>query len=213
MPGGGVVVRRQFATPSGSPGPLPKASTYVPSWHGCDKRAETQHPKTSLKTIHDWLQGELMASTTPEIIVKDHGSGEIADFIVVWKDQGRRSVWFYHCKGMKGTSPSDRVAEAYEVLGQAIRSASWVATKKLVEELYDRTDAAGRGSQLVKGTRTFVKSLANNFRSNEWDYRVVVVQPGFKCSSILFSGKVQALVTSAYEWITNAGANFVIWGS
>lgn len=213
MPGGGVVVRREFAMPSGSPGPLPKESTHVPSWQGCDRKAETEKPKPGSKTIHDWLEEKLTASTTSEVIVKDHGSGEIADFIVVSKDQQRRSVWFYHCKGMKGARPSDRVTEAYEVLGQAIRSASWVATKKLLEELYGRTNSAGRGSRLVKGNRTFIKSLADNFRSNEWDYYVVVVQPGFKCSSILSSGKVQGLVTSAYEWITNAGATFVIWGS
>jgi hypothetical protein len=39
------------------------------------------------------------------------------------------------------------------------------------------------------------------------------VQPGFKVSSILKSSKVQGLVTSAYEWITNAGASLVLWGS
>jgi hypothetical protein len=76
-----------------------------------------------------------------------------------------------------------------------------------------RTAAGGRASQLVKGNRKFIKSLADNFRSNEWQYYVVTVQPGFKCASILSSGKIQGLVSSAYEWITNAGATFVIWGS
>jgi hypothetical protein len=213
MPGGGVIVRREFAMPSSSPGPLPQESTRVPRWQGCDKTAETSKPKRGLKTIHDWLEGTLKAEASAEVVVKDHGSGEIADFIVLSRDRSQRSIWLYHCKGMKGASASDRVSDAYEVLGQAVRSASWIASKKLLEELHSRTNASGRGSQLVKGSRTFIKSLAENFRSNEWQYYVVVVQPGFKCASILSSGKIQGLVTSAYEWITNAGATLVIWGS
>jgi hypothetical protein len=213
MPGGGVVVRREFAMPSGSPGPLPKESARVLAWQGCDKGAETTNPKTGHKTIHDWLEEKLKAEASAEVIVKDHGSGEIADFIVLSKDKSQRSIWLYHCKGMTGTSPSDRVGDAYEVLGQAVRSVSWVASRKLLEELHDRTKADGRASELVKGSRPFIKSLVDSFRSNEWHYYVVVVQPGFKCMSILSSGKVQGLVTSAYEWITNAGAGFVIWGS
>ena len=54
-----------------------------------------------------------------DIIIYDHGSGELADFITI-KNDSEINIELYHVKASKNSVPTgNRVDEVYEVSGQA----------------------------------------------------------------------------------------------
>jgi len=215
MPRGGVITNQQLWVPMRRAGRLPRECLVSVDWDalGCDTRVETGKPEVGKKNIHDWLEEELKRPKYKNaIIIKDHGTGEIADFITIRSRSKKRLITFYHCKAMKSVAPGDNVKDAYEVLGQACRNGGWILSQRLMKELCNRTQNS-RKSSILKGDFIQLKWFADGFKSNEWKYSVVVVQPGFDCKKIAASPKVCPLFVSVYEWLSARNAELFVWGS
>jgi len=162
------------------------------------------------KNVHDWIEEKLLREVHNDaIIVKDHGPGEIADFVII--EPKKFLISFLHCKGTRGGTPGDRVKDAYEVLGQACRTSQRI-TKDLLNDLTTQTKPP-RSSPYIRGDSTILERLAIKIGSNKWKYRAVVVQPGFRCGDVARSKKINALLVATYEWLSNASVDFRVWGS
>jgi len=211
MPNRSVVTQNELWTPSEMPGPLPAKALQAIDWSGCDISAETSAPRQGMKNILDWVEEKLKKETSIyAIIIKDHRSGEIADFVVL--EPQTRQITFYHCKGTKGATPSNRVTDAYEVLGQACRNCIWISSPRLMPMLREHV-LPPRQSPIIKGSTSELETMVGNFQSNSWTYEVVIVQPGFKCDMLKSSRKIYACIVSTYEALKAAEADLTVWGS
>lgn len=133
-------------------------------------------------TIQDATAQKILSSDA-EIVIYDHRSGEIADFISVSGVSGGGAllVNLYHCKGSGGGAPGNRVSDLYEVSGQVAKCVMWLTTpKQFLEKVKDRIQS---GSRLLRGT---VASLerAIGHEGRQVSYRVWLVQPGFSASDL-----------------------------
>jgi hypothetical protein len=104
MPKGGSISQHQLWKPPGAPSLIP-AETWDPiSWAGCKITNETKPGKKGALSIQQFVERRLMASKPAgSILIRDHGSGEMADFILL--DPTARSASFYHCKGSASKKP------------------------------------------------------------------------------------------------------------
>jgi superfamily II DNA or RNA helicase len=154
--------------------------------------------------IHDWL-GSYLTNSVSEIVVYDHRAGECADYIAIGLDTDQRiAIDFYHCKASGGPRPGDRVADAYEVCGQAIKSAKFRNRRQLVKHLRDRL--AG-GSRLVKGNTDVLLDLLGGDPRYELPLRVHMVQPGI--SQERLTPKIGGLLAAVNRALVSVGCKSV----
>lgn len=188
-------------------------------WSKCDIYVEFEDVKKNKKplegflTIHDqleeWLKEEAKNSQT--LIIKDHSTGEIADFITL--NFELNLVSFYHCKACTASKkPGARICEL-KALEQALRSINYVSSRSLLKEISQRIDSGTRkNTKLIKGDRETLEKNKDHFRGNEWDYEVVMVSPGLDCSKALKRKGTRTLLASCYEWLASVNARFRVIG-
>jgi len=211
LPNGGSILGDEYWRAPGSLIPIPEDCWKPRDWHGFDIRNETRSVHGGPKSIMQFVEADLLKSTAHDsIVVRDHGSGEIADFIAVEPDQNLIS--FYHCKGSGGDRPSARVADCYEVLGQACRNTHWIRSPRLISQLYLHTQP-DRASPVIKGGAEALRRLADGFQSNAWRYRVVIVQTGLDSAQAQRSPRVKPLFLSLYQILRDCDAALSIWCS
>lgn len=193
-------------------------------WSGCDIHVEFEHhdaadpknsriPEAGKRTVQDqleeWLRVEAKRHT---LIIKDHASGEIADFIEV--EPLGFVVRFYHCKACSPAKGPGARLDELKALEQALRSANHIGTNGLIEELHRRVTSKERpGTRLVKGSPASLKGVADSFRANEWRFEVAIVNPGIKCKKIVKSRNTNTLLVVCQEWLGTANAVLRIIGS
>jgi len=99
-------------------------------WSDTDIECEYQGNIQPRKHIHAKLREELEART-PNVLIYDHGSGEMADFVLVREESESIQVEFYHCKGAGGPNVGNRVGDFYEVCGQSVKSSIYTSLSAL----------------------------------------------------------------------------------
>ncbi len=130
------------------------------------------------RSIHSYIQDRLLASDAP-IILYDHGTGELADFVVFETPAEEVLVSLFHCKASSAPSAGERVEDLYEVCGQAIKSARWIDRRLMIEGLDRR---AARGSVFLRGALDACIGLLNGDR--RISLQIVLVQPGLSKAQI-----------------------------
>lgn len=128
---------------------------------------------TGRDSIRAYLEGALPSEH--DLLIYDHRSGEIADFIGL----NRGPEWgitFYHCKGSTESFASERVSDVYEVAEQVIKSMIWVGRveatgKKILNRLQS-------GSKILLGDLDAVKKFFEDARFESVRFHVAAVQPG-----------------------------------
>lgn len=132
-------------------------------------------------SIHDYLADRLLADVN-KVVFYDHDSGEMADFVVVAELEGETRISMYHCKAFKPrkgqpAKPGARAVDAYEVVGQAIKSVKWFEISRVLEQMETREPRVS-GDRFLKGSIDDMREFARRRRPAAWE--VVVVQPGFQ---------------------------------
>ena len=141
------------------------------------------------RSIHSYMQDRLLRSDA-QVILYDHGTGEIADFVTLETRTDDCLVSLFHCKGSSEPQPGERVADLYEVCGQAIKSARWIDRRLMAEGLHRRN---ARGSAFLRGTyEAFALCLSGDFPLS---LQITLVQPGLsKAQSLTRAGPLLAAV-------------------
>lgn len=93
---------------------------------GTDLTVESQTAKKLTNSIqYRVIQELLTASPAWDVIIDDDGAGEIADVVALRIEGDEIVVLLVHCKFSHGKEPGVRVADVYEVCGQAQKSVRW----------------------------------------------------------------------------------------
>lgn len=156
--------------------------------------------KSAKISIHDHLRVTLCGPDN-EVVIYDHGNGEIADFVTIGKKDGMVVVSLYHGKGSGGKAPGDRVDDVYEVCAQVVKCHIWLDEPRLRGALKDRL--AG-GSTFVKGDQALLNQLLDAGTRNGFRFQVAVVQPGITKSGL--TEKLAHVLAAADDYVRNAGS-------
>ncbi len=178
-----------------------------------DIEREFENARPGTKTIHDFTESEFIAHAS-DVIIYDHRSGEVADYISLAEHDDAVVCTLAHCKGASGKKTSKpkkastRVDDAYEVAGQVVKCLPFSRQPdELRSELVRRI---ATGSKLIRGTVPQLELILTNATKKRFEFRICLVQPGLSASKL--NQSVESVLAAAGEYIlANAGVPPSIW--
>ncbi|MDP3304498.1 MAG: DEAD/DEAH box helicase family protein [Erysipelotrichaceae bacterium] len=216
MPKGYIVEGRTKITPNCSIESLPNGLWVKKDWSKCNITAEAYKPKPNPKKLPvinqtiEFIKVEFDVQS--DVLVLDDGAHEIAD--VIWIQGSKHTIHYIHCKPSNTLKPGCRKGDCDIVFTQAMRSVHWVNSELMFERLNERLSGK---SKIILGHQQLLDDIAKNFRVNEWQYKIVVVQPGFDIAKvsnrIRKNNNIYELAIPTYERIIAGLADFEVWGS
>lgn len=163
-------------------------------------------------SIHAYLERRLEASDA-DIVFYDHGSGEIADFVTIKLSEGDMTIAFYHAKGSSKPHASDRLEDAFEVCGQAIKSSRWVDRGSLLTAVRRRLKRASGESRFIRGDSALLDELLRPSPAvRNSSVEIVIVQPGFSRRK-LNGTKIGSLLAAADDYLRGCNGKIKIMAS
>ena len=163
------------------------------------------------KSIQTSLKEILLSDSTLKYIIYDHGRGEMADYITCHTVGNEIYITLYHVKKKHGNYNND-VNDIYEVVGQAIKSVTWLKNKaSLLAKMISRRKS--NHCKFIKGEYVeFSKELKN--AKYIMRGRIAVVQPAIS-KSISMPDKFKEVLGAAKRHIESSGKvnEFFILGS
>lgn len=169
--------------------PYDRTKFRVWDWTGTDITAESQGPLKTANTIQARVIRELMGQTF-DVIFDDDNPGEAADVVAIRVVGGMANptgveVEFHHCKFSGAATAGHRVADLYELCGQAQKSTGWMTSHERRTDLFthllrrqsSRMDRGGP-TRYERGDEAML--LAIREISHIWpvSLRIVMIQPG-----------------------------------
>ncbi len=171
-----------------------------------------ENEANGINSIQQGVEQELLKIPSLEVIIKDHGSGELADFLTIEETDNTITVQLFHVKASGGPRPTNnRVNDVYEVCSQAVKSMIWLNKRALfLRELERRTK--GKDDKYIRGE---LKDVQSKLRSSKTvRYNIIIVQPGLT-SSIELPEKIAQVLACSEAYLKNSGLveRYIIWGS
>jgi superfamily II DNA or RNA helicase len=187
------------------------------SWEGVDITQESQGPSRQTGTVQNATIARLLAvDPTYDLIFDGDASGEVADVVAI-RRQGRfLDVELYHCKFSSKEAPGARVADLYEICGQAMKAVRWADPRsKFLQRLRrqeENREKAGLQTRFIVGDRPMLDDWLTNRRDLLARFSMTLVQPGYSKAKAAVEhlpilGSVQAYLHQTY----NISLNF--WSS
>ena len=175
-----------------------------------DINCEFENPKNGKITIQKAIF-ELLSSNDNEIIIYDHGTGEIADFITIKENEEAINIELYHIKAMKGIKYNDNLEDIYEVCQQGIKSLVWLKSSSyFLNKILKRQK--NKHCVVCKGNIDKLKIILR--KNKQLNAKIVIVQPAISKNENI-TEKFQEILAAANMYIKNSGraTDFYIWGS
>lgn len=202
--GNSLVADEFFALPDTDIPYFPDDHFEIWNWDGVNIRVESQGTGRRQDSIQAKVINGVATTTGSHIIFDDDGSGEGADVVAFELDGNHVTVRLYHCKFSSADSPGARVADLYEVCGQAQRSIRRCERpQREIDRLLKRESdrkRKGHPSRFVKGNVEHLKELRARRLQLEYRFEIYVVQPGYS-----FTGK-----NSTHSQVLASTESFVI---
>jgi superfamily II DNA or RNA helicase len=168
--------------------PFDKKQLTPIDWTGTDFTIESQ---TEMKLANS-IQYRAIADLKTEpwdIVIDDDGSGEIADVVALRIDQEGLLIRLVHCKFSHGETAGSRVADLYEVCGQAQKSIMW--RRSDLRPFFKTLEARARQKQQRTGVSPFevgdIKKLyqiKDRAIALQRRMEMAIVQPGLSVSKV-----------------------------
>lgn len=183
---------------------FPKKNILVRKWDklGVNIQKESQKLTKEKDSIQYSIIQELKNKNEYTIIFDDDNSGEIADIVAIKEEIDRIKIEFYHCKYSHEKKAGSRVADLYEVCGQAEKSVTW---KQDVIRIMDRMKyresyrmKKNKVSRFELGDIKTLNIIRNKLKVMNAQLEIYIVQPGVDSKNI--TGEMNQLLcgTSAY---------------
>jgi hypothetical protein len=185
-------------------------------WTGIDLTVESQ-TKAKLNNSVQYRALTELKQEQWDIVIDDDGTGEIADIVAMRIDNEGLLVRFVHCKFSHAPKPGSRVADLYEVCGQAQKSIMW--RRSDLGPMFRTLDDRARKKQQREGTSPFevgdVKKLyemRDRAASLRRRVEIVIAQPGL--SRARASTQQLDLLASTQAYLrTTINAPLIVWCS
>jgi hypothetical protein len=153
-------------------------------------------------SVHEFMEARLAASAA-DVVYYDHGSGEVADFLAVTQRDGWVIVELFHCKGAGGGGAADRVDDAYEVCGQAVKSVIHADPALLLHRIEGRWHRCAGACKFVKGNVEEFRRILQAHSRATTQFEIVVVQPGIARDRL--SSKMANLLAATNDHLVRGG--------
>ncbi len=162
-----------------------------------------------LVSIHEFL-ADYLAVSDCSVVIYDHRTGEVADFVAFCETDTYISVRLYHAKKSSEPKPGKRVEDVYDVCGQATKSIKWFNRNEiLLSKLKHRIR---RGSTFVRGNLEELQGVFDRMSEQTIRYQVIVVQPGISKNKI--NEDLQRVLAASGDYLKRAkGEELLIFGS
>lgn len=164
-----------------------KDTLTVEEWNGTNIRVESQGPERNSKSIQYLISEKIKDDF--DVVFNDDGSGEAADLIAM-REESRDSVLvkLVHCKFSSEDDPGSRIADIYELCGQAQKSIKWkhCGMSSFVEHIKRREaqwQSVGH-SRFIKGDSKDLVKLKKKARYSKIIFEISIVQPGLSKSKV-----------------------------
>lgn len=160
---------------------FPTNAIEVFDWEGIDIRRESQGSDRDPTSIQHRAIQAFSAEADWEVIVDDDGPGELADAVLLRRDDDDLKVLLVHCKYSSETTPGARIADLYDVCGQAIKMNR---AKSFPEQLSRRllrreTNRQAQGATgLIVGSVELLAAITQEARYRNLRATIAIVQPG-----------------------------------
>jgi superfamily II DNA or RNA helicase len=170
--------------------PYPRDALRHLDWmaNGVDIQVESQGPRRRPDSIQAFMAKHLTQSQSFDVLIDDDRSGEAADLVGVRVDHGDLLVTLVHCKYSMAATPGGRLADLYEVCGQAMRGARWRdnGAMPLLEHLDRRVRAYARrtgGTAFEVGDRAALFRIRQKAPQLFPRVTTLIVQPGLSVAA------------------------------
>lgn len=182
--------------------PFPPQLLEVQDWTGTNLRKESQGRDRESDSVQFRTIAILAAERDWDLIIDDDGNGEVADIVLLKRVEQRLEIVLAHCKFSHGDKPGARLADLYEVCGQAVkshkaRSDGSAVLRRLIRREQNRQARRGH-SGLVKGTEQKLLELENFAHVADIAVTVLIAQPGLAKSEMTNSQSEVLASTSKY---------------
>jgi superfamily II DNA or RNA helicase len=156
-------------------------------WTGTTITVESQTHAKIAESIQYRAIADLKAESMWDIVIDDDGSGEMADIVALRIDENELIIRLVHCKYSHGDTPGARVADLYEVCGQAQKSVMW--RRSDLRPFFKTLEDRARRKKQRTGVSPFetgslkrlyeVQDISSILRRR---MEIVIVQPGLSAS-------------------------------
>ncbi|MFG1782644.1 DEAD/DEAH box helicase [Rhodococcus oryzae] len=188
------------------------------NWEGTTFTVESQTKNKLTHSIQFRAIADLKAEAKSwDIIIDDDGSGEIADVVALRIDNEGLLIRLVHCKYSHGDTAGARVADLYEVCGQAQKSIMW--RRSDLRPFFRTLEARARQKQKRDGVNPFeVGNIKKLYEIQERALvlrrrmEMVIVQPGLSVSKAT-TQQLDLLASTQAYLKTTIGAPLVVWCS
>jgi hypothetical protein len=185
-------------------------------WSGTDLRVESQTKDKLANSIQYRAITELKKEDW-DIVLDDDGSGEIADVVAIRIEPEGLLVRLVHCKYSHSTTAGARVADLYEVCGQAQKSIMW--RRSDLGPFFRTLDDRARRKQRRDGVSPFeVGDISSLYRIRDKAVvlrrrmEMVIVQPGLSIAGA--STQQLDLLASTQAYLkTTINSPLTVWCS
>jgi superfamily II DNA or RNA helicase len=152
-------------------------------WGGVNIRVESQGEHRRPDSIQAYVANVLRGEQSFDVLIDDDRAGEAADLVGLRIHGDEMIVTLVHCKFSTADTPGSRVADLYEVCGQAMRGARWrsnnagpllVHLDRRVRDYYRRTG----GSAFEVGDLETLLRLASLAPQLYPRFETIIAQPG-----------------------------------
>jgi superfamily II DNA or RNA helicase len=197
--------------------PYPRDRLQPIDWEGTDLHVESQGPERRSDSIQARAFASLTAQDEWDIVLDDDGNGEVADLVALRLDDKGLLIKFVHCKFAHGDSPGARVADLYEVCGQASKSVAWRRSdmepffRYLGHRARKKQNRTGVSPFLVGDERAFIR-LQDMAQIGKRRLEMVIAQPGLSAQTA--SDAQLELLASTEAYLRNTvNAPLAVWCS
>lgn len=202
-----------FTYDAGRLRPFPADDIEAINWQGANVNIESEfweqgQPTDDMLSIHEHLE-RLLNNDEHEVVVYDHRSGEVADFLTFTDEDDAIIIRLYHCKKSGGPSAGNRIADVYDVCGQAVKCVAFLDDPhRLWKKLCHRVRT---GSRFIRGNEQRLQELLLS-SDKLVRYQVAIVQPGITKSRI--SDASAHVLAATGEYLRRARSErLIVWAS
>ncbi|MFJ6688291.1 hypothetical protein [Streptomyces sp. NPDC091294] len=168
--------------------PFDRRRLTILNWAGVDIQKESQTATREPDSIQAYISAHLQQSQEFNILIDDDRAREAADLVGMKIDGDELVVTLVHCKYSSEPTPGGRVADLYELCGQAVRGAKW--RQDHLGPLLNHLDRRARSFRARTGVSPFeagsieelyrIRELAPQLRPR---VHTVLAQPGLSASA------------------------------